>query len=225
MRPMSKAPSDRTRVRRLPERADYAETTVNEILDDALICHVAIADPDGGAPHLIPTIHARIGDTLYLHGSNASHTLRGLRDGMEITVAATIVDGLVLARSAFHSSMNYRSVVVFGTARLVADQDELMHVARALADHVAPGRGADARLPTDDELRQTTFMAIALTEASAKVRTGPPKDDDDDLDLPIWAGVLPLRTVPGEPEPDPALPPEIAPPAYVTGYHRPGDTR
>jgi uncharacterized protein len=222
---MSTPPSDRTRVRRLPERADYANATVNEILDDALICHVAIADPNGGAPHLIPTIHARIGDTLYLHGSNASHTLRGLRDGLEITVAATLVDGLVLARSAFHSSMNYRSVVVFGTARLVTDHDELLQVARALADHVAPGRGADARLPTDDELRQTTFMAIPLTEASAKVRIGPPKDDEEDLDLPIWAGVLPLRTIPGDPEPDPALPAEIAPPAYVTGYRRPGDTR
>ena len=185
---------------------------------------MAIADPDGGAPHLIPTIHARIGDTLYLHGSNASRTLRGLREGVEITVAATLIDGLVLARSAFKSSMNYRSVVVFGAARLVTDRTELLDVSRALADHVAPGRGSDARPPTDDELRQTTFMAVSLSESSAKVRTGPPVDDDAELGLPIWAGVLPLRLTAGEPEPDPALSASIQPPAYVTEYRRPGDT-
>jgi nitroimidazol reductase NimA-like FMN-containing flavoprotein (pyridoxamine 5'-phosphate oxidase superfamily) len=220
---MSEAPSERSRVRRLPERGVYDAATINGVLDEALICHVAVADGDG-APHLIPTIHARIGNILYLHGSNASRTLRGLRDGAEITVAATIIGGLVLARSAFHSSMNYRSVVVFGTARVVTDRNELLTIASALADHVAPGRGADARPPTDDELRQTTFMAISLDEASAKVRTGPPHDDDDDLNLPIWAGVLPLHQVPGEPEPDPALPAHIQPPEYVTQYRRPGAT-
>ncbi|MEA2558210.1 MAG: uncharacterized protein QOG88_1748 [Actinomycetota bacterium] len=220
---MPEAPSARSRIRRLPERGVYDPATIYEVLDQALICHVAIADVDGGAPHLIPTIHTRIEDTLYLHGSNASRTLRGLREGAEITVAATLIDGLVLARSAFHSSMNYRSVVVFGTARLVTDRTELLDVSRALADHVAPGRGADARPPTDDELRQTTFMAISLDEASAKVRTGPPSDDESDLGLPIWAGVLPLRTVPGAPEPDPALPADVRPPAYVTTYRRPGE--
>lgn len=162
---MSEASSHRSRIHRHPERRAYDAATINPILDLPLICHVAVVDPEGGAPHLIPTIHTRLGDTLCLHGSNA------------------------LARSASKSSTNYRSVVVFGTARSVTDRTELLDVSRALADHVAPGRG------------------------------------DGDLSLPIWAGVLPLRTAPGEPRSDPVLPAHVQPPAFVTEYRRPGDTR
>jgi hypothetical protein len=212
-------PTERAQVRRLPERGAYDRATIDAVLDEALICHVAYMDDDG-KPRLIPTIHARVSDTLYLHGSRASRTLKALRDGAEVCVVATLVDGLVLARSAFHHSMNYRSVVVYGRAREVTDRDELLSVARALADHVAPGRGAEARPPDDEELRQTLILAVTLDEASAKVRTGPPKDDDRDLSLPVWAGVLPIGTVPGTPIPDPHLDPSITPPAYVTEYRR-----
>jgi uncharacterized protein len=218
---MTGAPSERTRVRRLPERGNYDRSTIDEILDEALICHVAWVTEDG-TPHLIPTIHTRIGDTLYLHGSSASRTLRAIRAGADVAVAATIVDGLVLARSTFHSSMNYRSVVVYGRPREVTDRDERIMLSRALADHVAPGRGAEAREPTDDELRQTLMLAIGLDEASAKVRTGPPSDDESDLDLPIWAGVVPLRLTSGKPEDAPDLPAGVTPPEYVTTYRRPG---
>jgi len=186
-----------------------------------LICHVAWVTEDG-EPRMIPTIHVRLDDTLYFHGSRASRTLQALRAGTEVCVAATIVDGLVLARSSFHHSMNYRSAIAFGTSREVTERDEQMAVARALADHVAPGRGADARAPNEEELRQTLMLAIPLDEASAKIRTGPPRDDDEDLDLPVWAGVLPLHLQAGAPEPDPMLTPEIAPPGYVTRYRRPG---
>ncbi len=206
-------PTERTRVRRLPERGVYDRATIDAILDEALVCHLGWVT-DEGAPRVIPTIHARVGDTLYVHGSAASATLRALRDGREVCLAATIVDGLVLARSTFHSSMNYRSVVVYGRAREVTDRDELLLASRAIADHVLPGRGAEARPPTDRELAQTLVLAIPLAEASAKVRTGPPKDDEADRDLPIWAGVLPLRTVAGEPEPAPDLPPGVAPPPF-----------
>lgn len=212
-------PSDRTRVRRLPERGVYDRAVIDAILDEALICHLAtLVD---GSPRVIPTIHARVGDTLYVHGSPASRTLRALREGAEVCVAATLVDGLVLARSGFHSSINYRSVIVYGRAREVTDPGEKRRAQEALVDHVAPGRSAEVRPPTDRELRQTAIFAIPLDESSAKIRTGPPKDDEGDLALPIWAGVLPLRTVVGPPQDDPHLPPGIRPPASVVRYHRP----
>jgi uncharacterized protein len=217
----TEAPSERTRVRRLPERGDYDRATIDRILDEALICHVAWVTDDG-EPRTIPTIHVRVGDTLYFHGSRASRTLQALRAGSEVCVAATIVDGLVLARSSFHHSMNYRSAIAFGTAREVTDRAEQLAVAHALAEHVAPGRGADARPPTDDELRQTLMLAIGLDESSAKIRTGPPKDDEDDLDLPVWAGVLPVAIVPQDPLPAPDLHDGIPTPAYVEIYRRPG---
>jgi len=219
----AQAPSERTRVRRLPERGVYDRAAIDRIWDEALICHVAWVTEDG-EPRTIPTIHVRVDDTLYLHGSRASRTLQALRGGTQVCVAATIVDGLVLARSSFHHSMNYRSAIAFGTAREVTDRDEQLRVARGLADHVAPGRGAEAREPNEDELRQTLMLAIRLDEASAKVRTGPPHDDEDDLGLPVWAGVLPLRLTAGPPEPDPALSPDLAPPGHVTSYRRPGST-
>jgi uncharacterized protein len=216
--PPAVPPSERTRVRRLPERGVYDRDTIDAILDEALICHLAYVQD--GEPRVIPTIHARVGDTLYVHGSNASRTLRSTKGGAPVAAEVTLIDGLVLARSAFHHSMNYRSVVVYGRAREVTDPTEKFEAQRALVEHVVPGRSADARLPNDRELNQTTILAIPMDEASAKVRTGPPKDEDEDLELPVWAGLLPFTTVPGEPVADPLLPNGIDPPSYVTDYRR-----
>jgi nitroimidazol reductase NimA-like FMN-containing flavoprotein (pyridoxamine 5'-phosphate oxidase superfamily) len=213
-------PSERTRVRRHPERGAYDRATVDAILDEALYCHVGYVD--GGLPRVIPTIHVRVGDTLYVHGSNASRTLRALKDGAEVCVVATLLDGLVLARSAFSHSMNYRSVVVYGPACEVTDPDEKWSAQKALVDHVCAGRSEQARMPNQRELDQTTILAVEMREASAKLRTGPPNDDEEDHDFPVWAGVLPLRTVPGEPEADPNLPAGLAPPENVARYRRPG---
>jgi uncharacterized protein len=212
-------PSERTRVRRLPERGAYDRATVDAIVDEALICHLAWVTDDG-YPRVIPTIHARVGDTLYVHGSTASRTLRGVKQGREVCVEVTLLDGLVLARSAFHHSMNYRSVVVYGQPREVVDPIEKELAQRALVDHVAHGRAADARIPNQRELDQTTIVAVPLDEVSAKVRAGPPKDDEEDLDLPVWAGVLPLRVVSGEPVPAPDLRGGPAVPRYVSDYRR-----
>jgi hypothetical protein len=203
----------------MPERGVYDRATIDAILDEALICHLAWAT-DEGSPRVIPTIHARQGDTLYVHGSTASRTLRGIEDGREVCVAATIVDGLVLARSAFHHSMNYRSAIVYGHPRAVTDPEEQLVAQRAIVEHVAPGRSADLRMSTQRELDQTTFLAISLDEASAKVRTGPPKDDEGDLDLPVWAGVLPVTLTTGEPEPSPDLRGDLPIPGYIAGYRR-----
>ena len=212
------APSERTQVHRLPERGVYDRDVIDAILDEALICHVGYMDD--GHPSVIPTIHARIGDTLYIHGSNASRTLRAARSGAEVCVEVTLVDGLVLARSAFHHSMNYRSVVVYGTARPVTDAEEKFAAQKALVDHVVHGRSDDARMPNERELNQTTILAIGLDEASAKVRTGPPKDEPEDYELAVWAGVVPLRMQPGAPDPDPRLPAGVEPPPYATDYRR-----
>lgn len=213
-------PTPRTQVRRHPERGAYDRETIDAILDEALICHVAWVTPEG-TPRVIPTIHVRVGDVLYIHGSEASRTLRGLRTGIECCIEATLVDGIVLARSTPMHSLNYRSVIVYGVAREVVDPDEKDLAQRELVEHVVPGRVADVRMPTERELKETTILAIALDEASAKIRTGGPKDPDEDLDSPAWAGVLPLRTVPGEPEPSPDLRGDVRPPGYVTGYLRP----
>ena len=219
MTELATPPTERTRVRRLPERGAYDRATIDAILDEALICHLAWVT-DEGYPRVIPTIHARVDDTLYVHGSTASRTLKGVKDGREVCVEATLLDGLVLARSAFHHSMNYRSVVVYGHPREVTDPGEKDRAQAALVDHVAHGRAAEARMPNERELDQTTILAIELAEVSAKVRTGPPKDDAEDLELPVWAGVLPLRLVPGEPEPAPDLRPGIHVPGYVADYRR-----
>jgi hypothetical protein len=214
------APTRRTQVRRHPERGDYDRETIDAILDEALICHVAFIDEDGG-PRCLPTIHARVDDTVYLHGSRAARAWKALRAGAEVCIVATIVDALVLARSAFNHSMNYRSVVVYGAAREVTDPDELHRAATAITSHVAPGRELEARMPTDEEYRQTLLLAVPLDEASAKVRTGPPKDDEPDLDLPIWAGTLPFVTSTAAPEPSPDLHAGIDVPPSVAGYRRP----
>ena len=173
-------------------------------------------------PRSAGELTARVGDTIYLHGSTAARAWKALRAGAEVCIVATIVDGLVMARSAFNHSMNYRSVVVFGTAREVTDVEELHTAATAITSHVAPGREDEARMPTEEEYKQTLLLAVPLDEASAKVRTGPPKDDEEDIQLPIWAGVLPFHTETGDPDPSPDLTPGIGVPPSVSGYHRPG---
>jgi len=215
---MTTLQTGRTTVHRLPARADYDRDTVHRILDEALICHVAfVAD---GHPVVIPTIHTRVGDRLYFHGSPASGLLRSMRSGVEVCVNVTLLDGLVLARSAFHHSMNYRSAVVFGRATEVADREEKLAVLEALVDHVARGRSHDVRPPNEIELRKTIVLGIPIDEASAKVRSGPPGDDEEDYALPIWAGVLPLLLTPQPPIADPRLLPGLEAPAYVANYTR-----
>ena len=216
---MADAPSERTEVRRLPERGSYDRALINEILDEALICHVGFVV--GGAPVVIPSIHARVGDTLYLHGSPASRMLRSMRSGDEISVNVTILDGLVLARAAFHHSMNYRSVVVFGSPRIVTDDAEKWGALEAITNHVVPGRWDDCRPMSDKELKGTLVAALPLEEASAKIRSGGPGDDEADYDLPIWAGVVPLTLTPGDPIADPLLRVDAAVPPYASGYRRP----
>jgi nitroimidazol reductase NimA-like FMN-containing flavoprotein (pyridoxamine 5'-phosphate oxidase superfamily) len=206
-------------VRRHPERGAYDRATIHSILDEALVCHVGFAD--GGRPYVIPTIHARDGDTLYLHGSPASRMLGVLGSGPDICVTATIVDGVVLARSVFHHSLNYRSVVVLGRARAVEGRREKLRALGVIVEHMVAGRGADARGPSEKELRTTSVVATDLRNASAKVRTGPPKDLASDLSLPVWAGVVPLGLIPGDPEPDEHVPPGVDLPAYASDYRRP----
>jgi nitroimidazol reductase NimA-like FMN-containing flavoprotein (pyridoxamine 5'-phosphate oxidase superfamily) len=207
--------TERTRVRRLPKRATYETETIYAILDEALICHVGfIVD---SSPVVIPTIHWRDGDTLYLHGSAASRMLRALRDGVDACVTVTLLDGLVLARSAFHHSMNYRSVVVFGKAREVLE-DEKSRAMETLVEHVVRGRWKDVRQPNQTELRQTLVLKLSIEEASAKVRCGGPLDDEEDYALPIWAGVVPLTLTPGPPIPDVRVSAPV--PEYATNYRR-----
>jgi uncharacterized protein len=209
-------PSDRTRVRRVPQRGAYERETVEAILDETLVSHVGFVHE--GQPVVIPTLHARLGDRLYLHGSAASRMLRTLANGVPVCATATLVDGLVLARSAFHHSVNYRSVVVFGTATLIESGDETAKALELFTEKLVPGRWADVRPPTRQELKGTKVLSLPLDEASAKVRTGPPIDDDEDYDLPVWAGVLPLATQVAEPQPDPRLDPAIETPAYVAAW-------
>src|ERR1700757_4185056 len=186
-------PTERTQVKRLPKRGKYDADTVHKILDEAFVCHVGFVVD--GQPFVIPTNFGRVGDTLYLHGSAASRMLRTLSEGIPVCVTVTLVDGLVLARSAFHHSVNYRSVVILGTAGLVTDPAEKMEALRVFTEHVMKGRWDDVRQPTEQELKATTVLALPLEEVSAKVRTGGPVDDEADYTLPVWAGVLPLETV------------------------------
>jgi uncharacterized protein len=214
---MQIAPTDRTTVRRLPKRARYDREVVDAIIDEALSCHVGFAID--GRPWVIPTIHARVDDRLYLHGAVANHMLRSLAGGVEACVTITLVDALVLARSQFHHSMNYRSVMIFGRAMPVDDLDEKRAALHALVEHVVPGRSADARPPNASELRATSVLTLAIEEASAKVRTGGPVDDEADLALPIWAGQLPLAATYGSPVAEAEVGAPL--PGYVAGYHRP----
>ena len=208
-------PTDRSRVRRLPERGRYDTETIHQVLDEALICHVSFVTDDG--PVVIPTIHARVGNTLYLHGSHASRMMRSTV-GEDVCVAATIVDGIVAARALFHHSLNYRSVVVFGTTRVVVDEDERMVAFEAITEHVLPGRWDEGRRPNTKEDKGTKLLAIEISEASAKVRTGPPGDDDEDLGSGIWAGVIPLATIAGPAIPAPDLEDGVDVPPSVSGY-------
>jgi uncharacterized protein len=209
--------TERTRLRRLPERAAYDRDTVHAILDEGFICHVGFVLD--GQPFVIPTGYVRAADTLYLHGSTGSRL--GLRPGMDVCVTVTLLDGLVLARSAFHHSMNYRSVVVLGRTRALTGPDEKEAALRALVEHIVPGRSDAVRGADRRELAATAVLALPLAEVSAKVRTGPPVDDEPDYDLPIWAGVLPLRQVADPPVPDDRLDPSLDVPAHVATWHRP----
>ena len=208
---MAKAKA-RTEVTRHPERGVYDREAIDRILDEALICHVGFVHD--GHPFVIPTIHARFGDTLFIHGSPASRMLKQLAEGVDVCVTVTLLDGLVLARSVYNHSMNYRSVVVLGRARLLRDPAEKLAALEAVVEHLVPGRWEDARQPTEKELAGTLVLALPLDEASAKVRTGPPSDFEADLELPVWAGVIPVALQAGTPEGSPA------PPPYVVGYGR-----
>jgi len=197
------APSERSRVRRAPKRADYDRATIDAILDEALVAHLGfVAD---GQPYVIPTLHARVGDEVLIHGSAASRMVRALGAGVPACLTVTLIDGLVLARSAFHHSMNYRSVVVLGEARFVEGEAEREAALAAFTDKLVPGRWDEVRTPSRQELKGTRVLALPLTEASAKLRAGGPVDDDEDHDLDVWAGVVPLHTTRGAVEPDPRL--------------------
>ncbi|HWD45425.1 MAG TPA: pyridoxamine 5'-phosphate oxidase family protein [Actinomycetota bacterium] len=211
-------PTERTKLRRLPERGAYDRQTVHAILDEGFICHVGFVVD--GQPFVIPTGYARVGDTIYLHGSSGSRL--GLRPGMDVCVTVTLLDGLVLARSAFHHSMNYRSVMAIGRTRGITDPEEKDAALAALVEHIVPGRSAEVRPGDRRELAATAVLALPLDEVSAKVRTGDPKDEDEDYDLPYWAGVLPLALEPGPPVPDPLLKPGIPVPPHVTAWTRNG---
>jgi hypothetical protein len=210
--------TQRTTLKRLPKRGVYDRELVYRILDEGFICHVGFAVD--GQPFVIPTGYARIADQLYIHGSQVSRMLRTLAQGIDVCIAMTLVDGLVLARSAFHHSVNYRSVVIFGRAAMVEEKEAKLAALFAFSEHVIPGRWNDVREPTEQELKATTVLSLPLLEVSAKVRTGPPIDDEEDYALNVWAGVLPLRMIAGEPINDPRLPESIEPPAYTLKYRR-----
>ena len=210
--------TDRTKLKRLAKRGHFDRETVYGILDEGFICHVGFVVD--GKPVVIPTGYARVEDKLYIHGSQASRMLRTLAGGVDVCVTVTLLDGLVLARSAFHHSMNYRSVVVFGRATLVEDPEEKMAALFALSEHIIRGRWNDVREPTDVEMKLTTVLCLSLEEASAKIRTGPPLDDEEDYQLLVWAGVVPMKLTACEPVDDGRLPEGVPVPDYVKHYKR-----
>lgn len=215
----SQIPSARTRVVREADRAVYDRETVYRILDEGFLCHVGFAID--GQPFVIPTSYGRKDASLYIHGSAASRMLRQMKEGLPVCVTVTLLDGLVLARSVFNHSMNYRSVVVLGKATLVDDPEEKLAALRALSEHILPGRWDDSRQPNERELKATSVLRVAIEEFSAKVRTGPPIDDAEDYSFPTWAGVIPLETVAGNPINDPKLDSGREVPTYVRSYSRP----
>lgn len=204
--------TSRTKLRRKPSRGSHERAVVEAIFDQALVSHLGVIDD--GLPVVIPTLHVRVGSFVYLHGSAASRALRESK-GAEVCLTATLVDGLVLARAVMHHSANYRSAMLFGAGEWIDDEAEKLSALEALVEKLVPGRWGEARIPTAKELRATALLRIPLEEASAKVRKGPPLDDDEDMELPVWAGVVGLRTVTEEPEPDPLLATGIDPPAYL----------
>jgi len=211
-------PNERTRVVREPHRGVYDRETVNKILDEGMVCHVGFSAD--AQPFVIPTLYARIGDAIYFHGSAGSRMLRGLSKGANVCVTVTLTDGIVLARSVFNHSMNYRSVVAIGKATLVDAPQEKLEALRAFTEKILPGRWEDARQPNEKELKATSILRLPLTEASAKVRVGPPEDDSADYALPVWAGVIPLRIASGAPIRDEGCDLGIPLPAYAASYSR-----
>jgi len=212
----SVAPTERTRVIREPQRAVYDRAAINAILDEALICHVGFSTE--GQTYVIPTMFARVGDSIYFHGSAASRMLRNLSNGLSVCITVTLADGLVLARSVFNHSMNYRSVVALGTAQLIDDSTEKLTALHAFTEKILPGRWNDARQPNEKELKATSILKLPLTEVSAKLRTGPVEDDADDYALKVWAGIVPLRLVADAPIPDERCDPSLPIPAYATNF-------
>jgi nitroimidazol reductase NimA-like FMN-containing flavoprotein (pyridoxamine 5'-phosphate oxidase superfamily) len=210
--------TEKNRIKRLPKRGHYDRETIYRILDEALICHVGFVEE--GQPYVIPTNFARVEDSLILHGAKASRLLKHVEAGHPVCVEATIVDGLVLARSVFHHSINYRSVVLFGKGRPVEDEVEKLSALKAVTEHILPGRWQEARLPNSKELNATRVVAIQIDEASAKVRMGPPVDEEEDYGLPVWAGVLPLLEQAQPPVRDERLTDELPLPDYVANYSR-----
>lgn len=214
---MSEYPkTDRNRVKRLPKRGHYDGETIYPIVDEALFCHVAFAQ--GDQPFIIPTLHARVDDTILLHGASTSRMLKHIQAGHEICISMTMMDGLVLARSTFHHSVNYRSAVIYGRGELVTDEAEKMEALRLFTEKIMPGRWDDARMPNAIEMKATSVVSVPIESASAKVRVGPPGDDEEDYALPVWAGVVPLRQVVAEPVNDPLLREGISVPQYVSDY-------
>jgi nitroimidazol reductase NimA-like FMN-containing flavoprotein (pyridoxamine 5'-phosphate oxidase superfamily) len=206
----------RNKVKRMPERGHYDAATIYPIVDAALLCHVGFAL--GGQPYIIPTLHARQGDTILLHGAKGSRLLRYIQSGGEVCITMTLIDGIVLARSVFHHSINYRSAVLFGKGAVIADDQARLQALEAFTERLIPGRWQDARIPNALELKQTTIVAVPIESASAKVRTGPPGDEDDDLGLPVWAGILPIRQIAGAPIADPQLNSGIELPDYIRDF-------
>ena len=209
------APTERTQLKRLPKRASYDQAQIHAILDEGFLCHVGFIL--GGQPYVIPTGYARSGEQLYIHGSAASRMLRTLAQGVDVCVTVTLLDGLVLARSAFHHSMNYRSVVVLGKAQLVTDPEEKWAALRSFTNHVVAGRWEQVRQPAEQEMKATTVLVLPLNEVSAKIRTGPPIDDEEDYSLAVWAGVVPVKPQFGEPVPDSRLVSGTSAPRIVRG--------
>lgn len=214
------AVTPKTKLLRIPKRGSYDLETIYKILDEGFIAHVGFTGT-GEQTFVIPTGYARRGDELLIHGSSASRMMRVLSEEIEICVTVTLIDGLVLARSAFHHSMNYRSVVVFGAAKIIKDENEKIEALRLFTEHIVPGRWREVRLPTTDELKATTVLSLPLTEASAKIRTGHPVDDPEDYARDVWAGVIPLEIKAGEPLLDSLMSREIVRPDYITNYRRP----
>jgi nitroimidazol reductase NimA-like FMN-containing flavoprotein (pyridoxamine 5'-phosphate oxidase superfamily) len=212
-------PTDRTRLHRLAARGRYDRKTVYAILDEGLVCHFGFVED--GHPYVVPTAYGRAGDLVYVHGSSASRALRVAASGVPVCLTVTHVDGIVLARSVFNHSMNYRSVVLLGVAVAILEEDEKLRALQTLTERLVPGRWDDARRPNRKELRATTILRIPLDEASAKVRAGPPSDDEDDMTLAVWAGTLPMSLEFLAPVPDPRLAPGIDIPPYVARYKRP----
>jgi uncharacterized protein len=211
--------TERSTVKRLPARGVYDRAVIHQILDAGMVCHLGFVVD--GQPFVIPTTYVRVDKRIYVHGSPASRMLQALERGIAACLTVTLVDGLVLARSAFHHSINYRSVVVFGTASLVSDPEEKLAAMNALTDHLIPGRWQEIRQPSAQELKRTLVLRIPIDEASAKIRVGPPIDEEEDYQLGVWAGVIPLKLTADRPVPDARLSPEISPPGHAVNYSGP----